>query len=238
MGKKMNWCRLSIRISTIAILHLSIIFLVLPLQLFAEPDNNENIALLWSFGALIGAEHDQRLIFIHKDTVLHTGNKIKFFVQPLNECFIYLLHFNAQGELLLLLPSDLSSEHVVTGSKYFVPTENLWFKLDEETGIEQFFLLASAKKLEKLESLYLNYSELINNLEIKASARSILNEIKNLKHQHSTLTAAAERPVRLGGSFRGIEIDEKTLIPDISKFAIEISALNFYSRTFTIDHRQ
>ena len=234
----MNWCRLSIRVQTIAILHFSIIFLALPAQLSAGPANNENIAFLWSFGALIGAENDQRLISIHKDTVLHTGNRIKFFVQPLSECFIYLFHFSAQGELSLLLPTELSSAHVDTGSKYYVPVENQWFTLDEETGIEKFFLLASTKKLEKLEKLYLTYSGLTNNLEIKASARSILNEIKNLKHQHSTLTAAAERPVRLGGSFRSIGKDEKTLIPDISKIAIEISALNFYSRTITIDHRE
>jgi hypothetical protein len=52
------------------------------------------------------------------------------------------------------------------------------------------------------------------------------------------LTAAAERPVRLGGNFRGTEQETSHLNRyDITRLAVEIEADEFYSRTFSIDHR-
>ena len=228
---------LSMRISAIAIISLSLILIVQPSRVVADQEDKTTVEFLWACGAMVGSGHDQRLISIRKDTVLHTGDRIKFYIDPQSECFVYLFYHSAQGELLLLLPSEISAAHVFPGAKYYIPTGNAWFILDEVTGTEKFFLLASAKKLEKLESLYRNHIGLTNNIEIEISTQSILSEIKSLKRQHRNLTAAAERPVRLGGNFRGIQDDEKPLFPDVSQIAIEISALNFYSRTFTIDHQ-
>jgi len=233
----MHCFKISVQISAIAILILSLIHFGRPDRVAADQENKTTIELRWACGALIGSGHDQRLISIRKDAVLHTGDKIKFFIDPQSECFVYLFYYSAQGELLMLLPSEPSAARVFPGVKYYIPAGKAWFKLDDVTGFEKFFLLASAMKLEKLESLYRNHTALTKNAEIEASTQVILSEIKNVKRQHRTLTAAAERPVRLGGSFRGIQDGEKDLIPDVSEIAIEISAINFYSRTFTIDHQ-
>jgi len=43
--------------------------------------------------------------------------------------------------------------------------------------------------------------------------------------------------VPIGGSVRGVTKDEMIHFPDIDPIAAEVSATNFYSRTFTIEHQ-
>ena len=54
---------------------------------------------------------------------------------------------------------------------------------------------------------------------------------------HYTKLYDAERPVNIIGNLRGTEKAETAGAHDIAKFAVEISADTFYSRTFTIDHQ-
>ena len=88
---------LSTRISVIAIISLSFILLVQSSRVIADQADKTRVEFLWACGAMVGSGHDQRLISIRKDTVLHTGDRIKFFIDPQSECFIYLLYFSAQG---------------------------------------------------------------------------------------------------------------------------------------------
>ena len=233
----MNWCWQFVKIFTIAIPFIASIVLFNPDRITADLTDNTKLEFLWAFGAIVESNHAKRLISVRKDIVLHSGDRIKFFINTKSECFIYLFLHNAQGELLMLLPSKLSSARILSNQKIYIPGGDAWFKLDEETGAERFFLLASTKRLKNIESLYRNHLGLTEWSEIESSSQSILTEIKNLKRKHRTLTAAAERPMRLGGNFRGFHDDDKDTLPDISQIAVEISALKFYSRTFTIDHQ-
>jgi hypothetical protein len=197
----------------------------------------DQLKIYWAFGALIGEQNQQQLISIGRKAVLHTGDRIKILFEPQTECFIYLFYYSSQAELAILFPTDPSSARILPGIKYSIPAKNQWFKLDDITGIEKFYLIASVRKLEKLEALHQKHSTLTQADDIQASTRAILAEIKQLKRKHRKLTAAAERPVRLGGNFRGAHQDEQPDQPDISQIAVEISAVNFFSRTFTIDHQ-
>jgi hypothetical protein len=224
----------TLSIATLLLLH---IFLIHTTRLAADQVNDEQIELLWAFGAIVGTDQDQRLISINDDMVLRTGDRIKFFINPKNNCFIYLFHHSAQNKLALLFPSDISAAHIPAGTRHFIPSGNAWFTLDAITGFEKFFLVISRKKLDELESLYQKKAVSDNDPDIDASKQPILAEINKLQRQHRTLTASAERPMRLGGNFRGAHDDDKDTLPDISQIAVEITAVKFYSRTFTIDHR-
>jgi hypothetical protein len=113
----------------------------------------------------------------------------------------------------------------------------MWFELDEHTGKEIFYLLASARPLGKLESIYKLYSSSTAPSQKQDLSRQLLSEIRKTKQKRHPLTAVAERPVRLGGSVRGIEKDKTGTVHSLDNIAIEIIAHDFYSRTFTIDHR-
>ena len=195
------------------------------------------VCFRWAFGAMIEVKGDHQLIPITRDIVLKTGDKLKMLVDIQSECFIYVLYQSSENEIYLLFPPKLGTDDYKTPNKYYVPKIHLWFELDEHTGKETFYLLASARQLNELESLYKLYSSSTLLSQKRELGQQLLSEVRSTKQKHSQLTAVAERPVRLGGSVRGIEKDQIDTVPELDDIAIEIVAPDFYSRTFTIDHR-
>ncbi len=208
--------------------------------LFAEetqPTQEANLQFQWAFGALKKA-NGSKFEAIERDTILKTGDQIKFFLNVDKNCFVYLIYSSSQGELSVLFPYRFklrSSEYTVAGHHY-IPGGNQWFELDEHTGEEKFYLLASANRLMQLEALINDY-ESADAAKKQALTQTILAEIRKLRKENLKFKTYAERPVNIIGNLRGTEKAETTEPQDIAKFAVEISADTFYSRTFTIDHK-
>jgi hypothetical protein len=196
-----------------------------------------NVKFQWAFGALKKA-NGSKFETISKDTDLKTGDQIKFFLKVNKNCFVYLIYRSSQGELSVLFPHRfklLSAEYTVSGNHY-IPKGDDWFELDEHTGEERFYLLASVERLHALETLINDY-ENADAAKKPPLAKKILSEIRKLRKQHLKFKTYAERPVNIIGNLRGTEKAETVKTHDIAKYAIEISADTFFSRTFTIDHK-
>jgi hypothetical protein len=204
-------------------------------QSASQPD--ANVKFQWAFGALKKA-NGSKFEAVAKDTDLKSGDKIKFFLKVNKNCFVYLIYRSSQGELSVLFPQRfklLSAEYTVSGD-YYIPKDDEWFELDEHTGEERFYLLASVERLLELEALINDY-ESADTAKKSPRAKKILAEIRKLRKQHLKFRTYAERPVNIIGNLRGTEKAETNGAHDIAKFAVEISADTFYSRTFTIDHQ-
>ena len=198
---------------------------------------NANVQFQWAFGALKKA-NGSKFEAVMKDTDLKTGDQIKFFLKVNKNCFVYLIYRSSQGELSVLFPQRFklkSAEYTVAGNHY-IPKGDQWFELDEHTGEERFYLLATTERLLGLEALINDY-ESADVAKKPELAKKILFEIRKLRKQHLKFKTYAERPVNIIGNLRGTEKAETAVPHDISKFAVEISADTFYSRTFTIDHK-
>ncbi len=196
-----------------------------------------NIQFQWAFGALKKA-NGSKFEAVTKDTDLKTGDQIKFFLKVNDNCFVYLIYRSSQGDLAILFPQRfklMSAEYTVAGNHY-IPKGDQWFELDEHTGEERFYLLASKKRLMDLEALINDY-ESADSAKKPALAKTIVAKIRKLRKQHLKFKTYAERPVNIIGNLRGTEKAETAGSQDIAKFAVEISADTFYSRTFTIDHK-
>ena len=203
----------------------------------AQSQPEANLQFQWAFGALKKA-NGSKFEAIERDTVLKTGDQIKFFLNVDKNCFVYLIYSSSQGELSVLFPYRFklrSSEYTVAGHHY-IPGGNQWFELDEHTGEEKFYLLASANRLMQLEALINDY-ESADGAKKPSLARAVLDEIRKLRKEHLKFKTYAERPVNIIGNLRGTEKAETSGGRDIAKIAVEISADTFYSRTFTIDHQ-
>jgi len=203
----------------------------------AQPQPDANLQFQWAFGALKKA-NGSKFEAIDRDTVLKTGDQIKFFLNVDKNCFVYLIYSSSQGELSVLFPYRFklrSDEYTVAGHHY-IPGGNQWFELDEHTGEEKFYLLASANRLMSLEALINDY-ESADAAKKPSLAQAVLAEIRKLRKEHLKFKTYAERPVNIIGNLRGTEKAETAEPQDIAKFAVEISADTFYSRTFTIDHK-
>lgn len=202
-----------------------------------EPvDTSEIMTILW-FSSSTQISSSSRSS-VTRDTVLKTGDQIKFFINVNQNCFVYLIYRSSQGELSVLFPRRFqlqSAEYTVAGNHY-IPAGDQWFELDEHTGEERFYLLASVKRLTDLEALVNDY-ESADNTKKQPLTEIILAEIRKLRKQHLKFKTDAERPVNIIGNLRGTEKAETAEARDIAKYALEISADTFYSRTFTIDHQ-
>ena len=200
--------------------------------------NPENIKFHWAFVAAKQASQNVQIEPITRDTSLKSGDQIKFFIKLQNSCYVYLIYRSSQGELSVLFPRHfkLGKNEKNLAFSHYIPDGDQWFELDKHTGEERFYLLASTERLLELESLVNNY-ETADAAKKPSFAKMILTEIRRLRKKNLKFKTYAERPVSIIGGLRGSGKKEPTDSIDAAKYAIEISADTFFSRTFTIDHK-
>ncbi len=199
-------------------------------------DEGENIAFRWGFGAFLNSG---KFVSITKDTTLQSGEEMKMVVELVKDCFVYVIYQTSKGEINQLFPYDMSqflSNDYVRGKNYYIPKGRGWNKLDKNTGRETFYLLATSQRLPELELLLSKYNS-ADAASKPTIASDIVKEIRDVKRKFRTFATLAERPATIGGNIRGVTKQEEIKRPDVATIATHISASNFYSKTFTIDHK-
>jgi len=211
---------------------------LIALCVLATAQEKPNVSFEWAFGTLSGSDAEPKLAAITRDTTLSSGDELKMMVKLNQECFVYVIHESPAGGISLKFPYDLKqfTTDYKTGKNYYVPKGRPWFKLDTTTGRETFYLLASTDRLLDLETLLEKYKN-AGAPEKPSFAKEIIGEIRNVRKHYKTFTTFAERPISIGGNVRNLTKDEAARRPDVAQIATEISANNFYGKTFTIDHR-
>lgn len=201
------------------------------------PSEPSALHFLFAVGAHLAKPGDSRPVPVEAHTVLNSGDRIKFFLEPKSDLYFYLFHLGPRGDLARLFPLDLKTTQALSGQQFYVPEGPLWYELDATSGLEKFFFLASKSRLSQLESLYARHATLTDRADIQSSTQAILDEVSRLNKQRKSLVAPAEKPIRIAGKQRGQPRPDSVALPDITPFAKEIVAQGFYSKTFTIDHR-
>lgn len=225
------------RISTVLLIMLVVFTLGFSLSAVVMVDRPQesaaNVGFRWGFGAIVGQPGNKRLAPITRDTVLKSGDEIKMVVQLTKPCFVYVVYVGSKGELSLLFPYEFSqfTTDYKVGKNYYVPRSAPWFRLDDSKGTETFYLLASSERLTALENLVTQYYD-ADDRKKPQIAQQVVAEIREVRRRFRNFTTLAERPIAIGGNVRG-----KEQRPDVASIATEISATNFYGKTFTIDHQ-
>src|SRR5262245_25160143 len=196
----------------------------LPGTASAQASDENNVSFVWAFEALVAEGNVTKQMQIKEDMKLKTGDHLKMFVELRKPCFVYVIHHGAQGEVQLLFPYNTQQFTVdyQPAKLYGIPPADGWFRLNEQAGRETFYLVASAQRLLDLEKLLDTYAA-AQPAEQPQVATNVLTELRNLIKQHRS-SVPPGRPVPIAGNMRrGIE-------------GLEITASNFYSKTFTIEH--
>jgi hypothetical protein len=204
----------------------------------ADQECTGKVCLSWAFGALVGVKNNRKLIKITRDTELKSGDQLKMLVKLNKKCFVYVFYYSSQGQLYILLPYNLNQfpTDYETSKNYYIPQGNLVLELDENIGKEKIYLIASARRLHELENLFGSYNS-AEGLKKPEFIENIIQEIRHLRKRHKKFTAEAERPVASTGSVRAPIISEKASLPDLNKITVEITANDFFAKTYTIDHK-
>jgi len=210
-------------------------------EIFAQQTKDQaenNVTFQWAFGAIRNTDIGPKFEAITRDTVIKSGDQIKFFLRVENKCYVYLIYQSSQGDLSVLFPYrfKLLDNGYQISKNYYIPKGNQWFELDEYTGTEKFYLLATANRLVELEDLINEYESADKSNKITIGEKIIL-ETRRLRKKHRKFKSHVERPVTIIGKMRGTEKTKAAGLEDIADYALEISANNFFSRTFTIDHQ-
>lgn len=204
----------------------------------AQEGSELNIEFNWAFSAMVYDGGSARVEPIGPDTVLKTGDHFKMLVELRKECYVYVVYHNAQDEVSVLFPYSLqqfTTDYAVS-KKYYIPKGDAWFELDSHTGRETFYVLASVERLTDLEGL-LNWYQTADSVKKPEITKQILTQIRNIKTEHRDLAAPAERPVPIGGAIRGIERAQGANRMSVDSVAEEISATDFYAKTYTLEHQ-
>jgi hypothetical protein len=192
----------------------------------------QNVHFRWAVGAWTGPPSARSFASLTADAALHAGDELQLFVSPVVKCHVYVLLHDSRGDVTMLFPKSLSQFDTGyrAGGAYYVPSESSRLRLDDQTGTETLHILASAQRLQKLEDLLTAYKT-ADSAGQPPLVRAIVAEVRELKRRHQPLQTAAERPLAIAGRTRtGPAID-------VADVAIEVRAVDFYSKTLTIDHQ-
>ena len=214
--------RWSVYICAVAVL--SLIVPGLPGMAGLQAADEENVSFVWAFEALVAEGNVTKQVPIKADIQLKTGDQLKMFVELRKPCFVYVIHHGARDEIQRLFPYDMQqfATDYQTSKVYEIPPHDGRFRINEQAGLETFYLVAAAQRLTDLETLLDTYTAAKPD-EQPIAATNVVAELRNLIKQHRA-SARPGRPVPIAGNMRkGIE-------------GVEITAPQFYIETFTIAH--
>lgn len=199
--------------------------------------SDPNLSLVWSLAAITGPENRRTLYALESESVLYSGDKFKMMFQTAQQCYIYIIFEGAGGEILVLHPQDIESLDQPTepNKRVYIPNARDWFILDQNHGTETLYLLASSTPLADLESQLKRYDAALAEDKTEI-AQTIVELIEKHEMFSRPLTAAAEKPLLIGGTIRSLS-ERPVTKEDISKFAEKIAVDDLFVRIYSIDHR-
>lgn len=119
---------------------------------FSDGDINMEITLIGERVDLMGNVIE---VLLKENGTLYSNDGFQVHITVDNDSFLYIVDMDQTGNTEILYPHKEISEtgKLEAGKKYVIPGEGLWYRLDDTTGKETLFILASAKPNEKMENL-------------------------------------------------------------------------------------
>jgi hypothetical protein len=198
----------------------------------------KEVKFRWAFAVIHSAPTTAQAEPVIPDMVLYSGDKLKVMIELKKKCFVYLIHNNAQGEVEMLFPyavKQFDSDYQVS-RKYYVPKGDAWFQLDNNTGKEIFYLIASDQRLLDVEFIYDKY--VAADPSRKADiARQVLAEIDGIRNQYLASSSRADILASNETLQRGFERATGADPTNIGNLASDIAFSNIFSETFVVEHR-
>jgi hypothetical protein len=75
--------------------------------------------------------------------IMNSGDYFRFQATIDDDAFIYVIFQDSSGSIHLM-----EKGHITKGTELFLPDGNRWYHLDDNTGVERLYLLASKKQID------------------------------------------------------------------------------------------
>ena len=164
-------------------------------------------ALTFHYG-FIGEHDNQQLYVIEDGAALTSGAKLKLNFEYPEGNWFYVCYLSSTDEYALLYASNTGLD---TNEQIIFDTLG-WLALDDNVGTETFTLISSEARLEKLETLFDNYSK-AGDKSRKRFSKRISRALEDLEKQLESsgtlkMTQRLETPIMGGVTFRGVTAEE------------------------------
>lgn len=190
----------------------------------------------------ISINNEKELLFSDKDF-------FKFMVQPITNVYLYLYHVSSTGELDHLFPANFdlyANKKHGNHEPAFIPPGNpdidedkdlKWFKLDDNGGVEEFYVIVSHKRLRELEEESSRYFDDKSKSDLKKRTlltllQKIFEKEKNNrsrieKTEYNPFSINNKEPVVISGVVRDFYLE-----------TIIVEADRVYVKKITIKHKE
>ncbi len=144
------------------------------------------------------ARSKEAVLKVKSNDRLSVGDKVRVYVEPQTECFVYLV-FNDESESTLL-----SSEPKKYKASAFIllPSASEFYEIDNKSKLARFVVFCSADKLTEIESAFKSKSSIP-----AAKWKSIEDKLK--KSNATALSSTKDKPFNFGGNIRASDNDFK-----------------------------
>lgn len=94
-------------------------------------------------------------VIVEDGGILRSGDNLQIHFKAIADCYLYILLLDSQGRVSLLFPDQRikMANQVRADQDYTIPPGDLWFFLDDKTGTETIYLLASYAPMSQLDKL-------------------------------------------------------------------------------------
>jgi outer membrane protein OmpA-like peptidoglycan-associated protein len=122
-----------------------------------ESENTTDVTdgtLKLKWGVLHVRDQDnEELIHYRGESTLQSGDTYRIYAHPGSACFVYIYQVDSKGKGAWLFPrNDIQDKNPLIQNDYWFPSRNTTFKLDESSGSETIYLVASRKPAHDLEN--------------------------------------------------------------------------------------
>jgi len=183
----------------------------------------------FSWAVLTDTDKGPRPIDFSSPATLPNGTTMQFYIEQKPGTFIYIYLIDSTDNLEFLYPGEADYYNSVAPVEriFRIPADKDRFELTPPGGQEKLYILASSTRLIRLEKLTAVYVE---NPRDPVHKASVINELKQIRRQHSKLAQSTETSVPVAGTIRsrGIPFD--------SFEATKVNAADFYSKILRINH--
>ena len=102
-----------------------------------------------------GADGRYSEVVVGEGSVLRSYDNLQVHFETNRPAYVYVLLYDSTGRASQIFPDPKIDQpwHVESGRKIVVPSKDLWFWLDESTGTETIYVLASEKPMSDIRTL-------------------------------------------------------------------------------------
>lgn len=121
----------------------------------AKPTPQPPLVLSWHGFLMRQRNNNWDELALRDRMKMHSGDQFRIVFRPSEDCYVYVINVDSQNSISLLFPHRKigMSNHCPANQEHTIPDADQWITLNETTGNELLYLLASRKRLKDLEKL-------------------------------------------------------------------------------------